>query len=330
MTEEFHNKSEVECILSYRAQKGHRTRSYRKIEKTINLQNAKYSLLAEKAILDEIRKMETHQDKVTFIADYLRMGGVDKAAQYVNEAAQLLLASDALVDKAMKQIHDQAAAANNQAGPQPQQMGPGTQGAKPIESLKPQKLQFEDNMAQFRRWKQRFRAYHNSSNLRVLTLTDQQAFLVACVDDDISDRITSIASETTEIFPNETEHSCYDILEQLFQERIPLLLRRQQFLSYTQTEGQNGLKFREELRNLADEANIAEMMPEDMLCVMYVRGVRSNELREKLLEVAEPSLAHFDRIVDSFDQAKSQMATAYLIPAAHKPLSQQNSTNNLT
>ena len=142
----------------------------------------------------------------------------------------------------------------------------------------------------------------------MLTLTNQQAFLVACVDDDISDRITSIASETTEIFPNETEHSCYDILEQLFQERIPLLLRRQQFLSYTQTEGQNGLKFREELRNLADEANIAEMMPEDMLCVMYVRGVRSNELREKLLEVPEPSLARFNRIVDSFDQAKSQMA----------------------
>ena len=73
--------------------------------------------------------METHQDKVTFIADYLCMGGVDKAAQYVNEAAQLLLPSDALVDKAMKQIHDQGAAANNQAGPQPQQMGPGTQRA---------------------------------------------------------------------------------------------------------------------------------------------------------------------------------------------------------
>ena len=50
------------------------------------------------------------------------------------------------------------------------------------------------------------------------------------------------------------------------------------------------------------------MMPEDMLCVMYVRGVRSNELREKLLEVTEPSLVRFDRIVDSFNQAKSQMA----------------------
>ena len=308
MSEEFHNKTEAECILSYRAEKGHRTRSYRKIEKTINLQNAKYSLLAEKTILDEIKKMEAHQDKVTFIADYLRMGGINKSEQYVAEAAQLLTTSDALVDKAMKQIHDRAAAVNTQPTAQPQLMGPGTQGAKPIESLRPQKLQFEDNMAQFRRWKLRFKAYHDSSNLRMLTLTAQQAFLIACVDNDIADRITSTASETTEIFPNESEDNCYEILEQLFRERIPLLLRRQQFLSYKQSEGQNGLKFREELRNLADEADIAEMMPEDMLCVMYVRGVRSNELRERLLEVQEPSLARFNRIVDSFDQAKSQMA----------------------
>ena len=87
MSEEFAHKSEAECILSYRAEKGHRTRSYRKIGKTMNLQHAKYSLLAEKVILEDIKKMETHQDKVTFIADYLCMGGVDKAAQYVAEAA---------------------------------------------------------------------------------------------------------------------------------------------------------------------------------------------------------------------------------------------------
>ena len=131
MAEEFSNKSEIECILSYRAKKGHRTRSYRKIEKYINLQNAKYSLLAEKAILEEIKKLEAHQDKMTFIADFLHMGGVEGANKFVTKAAQLLLATDALVDKATQQIHQAAATVNNQPGLQPQQMGPGTQGAKP-------------------------------------------------------------------------------------------------------------------------------------------------------------------------------------------------------
>ena len=100
-------------------------------------------------------------------------------------------------------------------------------------------------MGQFRRWKQRFRSYHHCSNLRVLPIIDHQAFLIACVDDDISDRLTRTASETTAIFPNKVDHSCSDILEQLFQERISLLLRRQQFLSYKQAEEQSGLKFRE-------------------------------------------------------------------------------------
>ena len=83
MAEEFHNKSDVERILSYRAKKGHRTRSYRKIETSINLQNAKYSLLVEKAILEEIKKMEARQDKMTFIADFLNLGGVEGANKYV-------------------------------------------------------------------------------------------------------------------------------------------------------------------------------------------------------------------------------------------------------
>ena len=116
MAEEFAHKSEIECILSYRAVKGHRTRSYRKIEKTINLQNAKYCLLGEKSILEEIKKMEAHQDKMTFITDFLHMGGVEGANKYVTEAGQLLLATDTLVDKATQQLHQAAAATNTRPG----------------------------------------------------------------------------------------------------------------------------------------------------------------------------------------------------------------------
>ena len=46
-------------------------------------------------ILEEIKKLETHQAKVTFIVDFLRLGGVDAANQYVAKAAQLLTATDA-------------------------------------------------------------------------------------------------------------------------------------------------------------------------------------------------------------------------------------------
>ena len=45
----------------------------------------------------------------------------------------------------------------------------------------------------------------------------------------------------------------------------------------------------------------------DLLCVIYVTGIKNNELREKLLEISRPTIEKFDRVVDSFDQAKKQL-----------------------
>ena len=45
----------------------------------------------------------------------------------------------------------------------------------------------------------------------------------------------------------------------------------------------------------------------DLLCVIYVTGIRNNELREKLLEISRQNIEKFDRVVDSFDQAKKQL-----------------------
>ena len=49
------------------------------------------------------------------------------------------------------------------------------------------------------------------------------------------------------------------------------------------------------------------MQTPDLLCVIYVTGIRNNELREKLLEISNPTIAKFDRVVDSFDQARKQL-----------------------
>ena len=58
---------------------------------------------------------------------------------------------------------------------------------------------------------------------------------------------------------------------------------------------------------MADDAAIEDMETADLLCVIYVTGIKNDELREKLLEVTEPTIAKFDRVIDSFDQAKKQL-----------------------
>ena len=49
------------------------------------------------------------------------------------------------------------------------------------------------------------------------------------------------------------------------------------------------------------------MSTADLLCIIYVTGIRNNELREKLLEISRPNIEKFDRVVDSFDQAEKQL-----------------------
>ena len=85
------------------------------------------------------------------------------------------------------------------------------------------------------------------------------------------------------MFPNDAViPCCFDIIDSLYREKIPLLLCRVQFMANRQQEGQYGLSWTEELRNLSDDATIEEMSTPDLLCVIYVMGIRSNELREKL------------------------------------------------
>ena len=79
------------------------------------------------------------------------------------------------------------------------------------------------------------------------------------------------------------------------------LKRRYHYHNYhKQQDGQDGISWREELHNMADDAAIEEMETADLLCVIYVTGVKNDELREKLLEVNDPTIAKFDRVVDSF------------------------------
>ena len=178
-------------------------------------------------------------------------------------------------EKVYKQIHDQP---NDQGTPAPAQGGGVTTAAKPIMALKPDKLSFNANLGSVRRWKQRFKAFHSSSNLRELPLLAQQAFLIACVDNEVASRINRVVTDTTPIFPNNAGNpSCYDTIDSLFREKTPILLRRVQFMNHKQEKGQDGISWREELQYLANDADIKDMDPLDLLCVIYVTGIRDND-----------------------------------------------------
>ena len=309
---DFADKSEQEILLSYVANKGHRTRNVNKINNLLDLQDAKYSKITEATLVGLVSALERYQDRLNIFVAWLELHELASAEDHRADVEILAPATVALVNRVMQGIHDYeppvAAGVGGAGQLVPLQAPAYGPTAKPVMALKPEKLGFDSNLGQVRRWKQRFRAFHASSNLRIISIPDQQAYLIACIDDKVANRIHRLVTETTPLFPNQAQiPCCYDVIDSLFEEKIPLLLRRVQFIANKQQDGQDGISWREELRNLADDAAIEDMETADLLCVIYVTGIKNDELREKLLEITDPTIAKFDRMVDSYDQAKKQL-----------------------
>ena len=101
---------------------------------------------------------------------------MESAEAHVTEAATLATDEEEQSQKVMTQVHDHEPDDTDLIQAlQVDQNIQGQSGAKPVMALKPDKLIFDANLGTVRRWKQRFRAFHASSNLRVLLLTDQKA-----------------------------------------------------------------------------------------------------------------------------------------------------------
>ena len=262
---DFTGKSEADILLSYTANKGHRTRQLNKVKNLLGLQEQKYSRITEKTLCTAVRDLNKFTDRLAILTGYLSLYKLEAGLALATEAQECTKDMQEQAEAVYKQIHDHQP--NDHDIPAAiAQAGVATYGAKPILVLKPNKLSFDAILGSVRRWKQRFKAFHSYSNLRALPLPDKQAFLIACVDDEVANRISRVATEMTPLFPNNAGNpSCYDTIDSLFREKIPVLLRRVQFMNHKQKEGQDRISWREELRNLTDDADIEDMDTSDLL-----------------------------------------------------------------
>ena len=68
---DFTDKSEQDILLSYVANKGHRTRYVNKINNLLNLQDEKYSKVSEATLLGFVSALERYQDRLNIFAAWL-------------------------------------------------------------------------------------------------------------------------------------------------------------------------------------------------------------------------------------------------------------------
>ena len=128
---DFTDKSEQEILLSYTANKGHRTRNVNKINNLLTLQDAKYSKLTEATLLGLVSALERYQDRLNIFAAWLDLHELASAEEHKDEAETLATATETLVNRVMQGIHNYeppvvagAAGGAGQAAAPPQVHGP--------------------------------------------------------------------------------------------------------------------------------------------------------------------------------------------------------------
>ena len=193
----------------------------------------------------------------------LPLKDIADALAHVTETAQFQLNTKALITRVLRAVHRAQPAALNAPV---NAAAPALPTPKPVTDLKPDILTFDATVAHVRHWKKDFETYHSASNMRLLSVRNQQAFLLRCLDDDVSARISRLSTATTPIFPQLNMVSCFSLIDDFFKERNPILMRRKTFFTCKQSSSQDELAFMEEVCSAADEGDIAGMSVGDAIC----------------------------------------------------------------
>ena len=163
----------------------------------------------------------------------------------------------------------------------------------------------------------KFEAYYHASNMQVARIAVQQAYLRNCLENALALQLDSTVKQMTPVLGSGV--TCISTLTAIFERKYPPLLRRKQFFSMTQQQGQDERAFLESLKAAASEADVGGMNLQDALCMMLVAGIRDVRLKEKLSELEEPTLPAFTTLIDAHLHAKATAGNTAVINKVFTP-----------
>ena len=154
------------------------------------------------------------------------------------------------------------------------------QHLKPIQALKPSFiLSFDHSPTELAAWVLQFRSYFDASRLNALPVPQQQAFLRQGLNPDVWTAIKHKVNNETAVFRNPLnleEDSCEQFVEEAFQIRYPLNMRRYKFFTYERRGNQTFTNFYAKLRELASAAQLEQMGQNDYLICRVIAGINNS------------------------------------------------------
>ena len=197
---------------------------------------------------------------------------------------------------------------------------------KPIIALKPEyTLSFDNTPTELNTLSISFRSYFDASKFDTLPVVQQQAFLRQGLKPDVWTAIKHKINDDTPVFSNPLaleEDSCQKFIENAFQIRYPLIMRRYKFFTYERKGNQTVTNFRAKLRELAAAAQLEQMGQNDYLIFRMIAGINDSYTADKLLSIpqADFNLEEVERVALACEAAKNYTGLH------HKP---SNITNNV-
>ena len=146
------------------------------------------------------------------------------------------------------------------------------------------------------------------SKLDICNTIVQQAYLLKCLDMELSNLIRLGASDKTPFF-GQTD-SCFAILVTKFEETYPVFVRRRQFFDYRQESKQLWEDFATQVDLLSGEACLSSLKTEDIIVFKLIGGCTDSFLREKFLKMKNPTLADLKKEATEWEGVRRSMGTA--------------------
>ena len=201
------------------------------------------------------------------------------------------------------------------AGPARDQDNSGT--VKLVAELKPYVLSWDATAGELRIWIKKNEAYYHASNMQVAQIAVLQAYLRNCLDNALDLQLDSTVQPTTPTIGGGV--TCISTLTAILKRKYPPLLRRKEFFSLTQQQGQDKRLFLESLKAAASKADVSGMTLQDTLCIMLVVGIKDVRLKEKLSELEEPTLPAFTTLIDAHLHAKATVGNSAVVNKVFTP-----------
>ena len=321
--------SKEEAIRKYSAHKRWVDQYAKKVNKLMSLLDKQYDSRADSKVETYLSKAENEIAAISQITEFLKQKGYERYKDHLEEVERLQREMEAAWEAYNSATFSRASASASstpgRSRPPPPPDSQGQNQIKLIAELKPDTLSHDSSAAELRIWMKKFEAYYVESNMSASRIKIQHAYLMCCIDKQLSLQLDGMMEAQTPILG---QNSCMSRLTDIFKKKYPLLLRRRQFFQLQQQPGQDEREFLELLKAAASEADIEGMSVQDAVCLVCVSGLKDNRLREKLSELEQPSLPSFEALVDAYMHSRATSGTATANRSAGQQQQKKNQNQN--